>query len=103
MWKEERYRNTTAEGSGSVEIKVLEISEDYLKLMIKGEDHTYLNLLQHELVGDEGVLLAKYNILHPLKDEAELIVRTSGKSPIEAIKEANERIIFKINQVLSQL
>ncbi len=86
-----------------MEIKVLEISEDYMKLMIKGEDHTYLNLLQHELVGDENVLLAKYNVLHPLKDEAELIVRTSGKSPADAIKEANERIISKIIEVISQL
>ncbi len=86
-----------------MEIKVLEISDDYIKLIIKGEGHTYLNLLQHELVNDDSVLLAKYNIIHPLKDEAELMVRTSGKNPVEAIKEANERIISKIDEVLSQL
>ncbi len=86
-----------------MEIKVLEITEDYVKLVIKGEDHTYLNLLQYELVNDDDVVLAKYNILHPLKDEAELMVRTSGKNPVEAIKEANERIISKIDQLLSQL
>ncbi len=85
-----------------MEIKVIEISEDYVRLMIKGEDHTYLNLLQHELVSDENVLLAKYNIVHPLKDEAELMVRTDGKNPVEVIKEANERIISKIDEVLSQ-
>jgi len=86
-----------------MEIKVLEITEDYVKLVIKGEDHTYLNLLQYELVNDDDVVLAKYNILHPLKDEAELMIRTSGKNPVEAIKEANERIISKIDQLLSQL
>lgn len=86
-----------------MEVKVIELTDEYARLLIKGEDHTYLNLLQYELVNDESVLLAKYNILHPLKDEAEFMIRTSGKSPIDALKEANERIISKVDAVLSQL
>ncbi|AKG91602.1 DNA-directed RNA polymerase, subunit L [Geoglobus ahangari] len=86
-----------------MEVKVIELTDDYAKLLIKGEDHTYLNLLQYELVNDESVLLAKYNVLHPLKDEAEFMIRTSGKSPIDALREANERIISKVEEVLSQL
>ncbi|AIY90432.1 RpoL/Rpb11 RNA polymerase subunit family protein [Geoglobus acetivorans] len=86
-----------------MEVKIVELAENYVRLMVKGEDHTFLNLLQHELVNDDGVVLAKYNITHPLRDEAELMIRTSGKDPLEVLKEANQRIISKIDEVLSQL
>ncbi|MBE8540081.1 RpoL/Rpb11 RNA polymerase subunit family protein [Geoglobus acetivorans] len=86
-----------------MEVKIVELAENYARLMVKGEDHTFLNLLQHELVNDGGVVLAKYNITHPLRDEAELMIRTSGKDPLEVLKEANQRIISKIDEVLSQL
>lgn len=86
-----------------MEIKIVELEENYAKLMIKGEDHTFLNLLQYELVNDENVILAKYNIPHPLRDEAELMIRTNNKDPLEVLKEANKRIISKIDEVLSQL
>ena len=86
-----------------MEIKITELSENFAKLVIKGEDHTYLNLLQHELLKDEEVILAKYNIPHPYVGEPELVVRTKSKNPIQAIKEANERIIKKIEDVLAQI
>ena len=86
-----------------MEVKIVELKDDFVKMIIKKEDHTYLNLLQHELLNTEGVLLAKYNIPHPLREEAELVVRTENKNPIDAIKEANERIIKLVDEVLSQL
>ena len=86
-----------------MEIKIIEFSDDYAKLLVKGEDHTLLNLLQYELVNDESVLVAKYNFPHPLKNEAELMIRTTGKNPIQAIREANERIMSKVDELLSQL
>jgi len=81
----------------------LEIEENYVKLLIKGEDHTYLNLLQHYLLEDESVVIAKYDIPHPLQDRAELVVRTKGKNPLEAIREANEKIIKACEELLSQI
>ncbi len=86
-----------------MEIKIKEVSENFVKLVIKGEDHTYLNLLQHELLKDEDVVLAKYHIPHPYVGEPELVVRTKSKSPIDAIREANDRIIKKIENVLNQI
>ena len=81
----------------------MEIEENYVKLLIKGEDHTYLNLLQHYLLEDESVVIAKYDIPHPLQDRAELVVRTKGKNPLEAIREANEKIIKACEELLSQI
>jgi DNA-directed RNA polymerase subunit L len=86
-----------------MEVKVIEMGEDYIKLLIKGEDHTFLNLLQHHLLEDESVVVAKYHISHPLVGEPELYVKTNGKSPIEAIKEANEKIVRECEELLSQL
>lgn len=87
----------------NVEIKVLELTDDYIRLVVKGEDHTLLNLLTHYLLEDEEVLLAKYHIPHPLTGEPELVVRTNGKSPVQAIKEANERIIKATEELISQI
>ncbi len=76
-----------------MEVKILEMGENYVKLVVKGEDHTFLNLLQHYLLEEEGVVIAKYNIPHPLVGEPELYVKTDGKNPVEVIKKANEKII----------
>ena len=86
-----------------MEIKIVDIGEDYVKLIVRGEDHTFLNLLQHYLLEDEHVVIAKYNIPHPLIGEPELFVKTNGKNPLEAIKEANEKIISACNELLDQL
>lgn len=86
-----------------MEVKIIEMGEDYVKLLVKGEDHTFLNLLQHHLLEDESVVIAKYHISHPLVGEPELYVKTNGKNPLEAIKEANEKIIKECEELLSQL
>ncbi len=89
--------------SGEMEVKIVELKDDFAKIIIKGEDHTYLNLLQHELININGVLLAKYNIPNPLRDEAEIVIKTDKRDPLEVLKEANRRIVEQIDEVLSQL
>jgi len=86
-----------------MEVKVIEMGEDYVKLLVKGEDHTFLNLLQHHLLEDESVVIAKYHISHPLVGDPELYVKTNGKNPIEVIREANEKIVKECEDLLSQL
>jgi len=86
-----------------MEIKITELSDNFAKIKIKGEDHTFLNLLQHYLLEVDGVVMSKYDIPHPLIDEAELVVRTDKLSPIEAIKKANEMIIKECDALLQIL
>ncbi|RUM32913.1 MAG: DNA-directed RNA polymerase subunit L [Archaeoglobus sp.] len=86
-----------------MEVKVVEIGKDYVKLVVKGEDHTFLNLLQHYLLEDEDVLIAKYNVSHPLVGEPELFVRTERKNPVEAIKRANEKIIEACKELIEKI
>lgn len=84
-------------------IKIVEIGRDYVKLIVKGEDHTYLNLLQHYLSKDERTVLVRYNIPHPLVGESELYLRTDGTNPIEVLKKANENIAKVCSNLLEQL
>lgn len=86
-----------------MELKIAEIGKNFVKIVVKGEDHTYLNLLQNYLAEDEKVVFARYNISHPLKDEAELFVKTDGEDPIKVIMRANEKIVRDCRSILSIL
>ncbi len=101
--KKEKFRRITEKGCGKMEIKILELQENYARLIVKGEDHTFLNLLQNEILKDDDVIIAKYNIPHPLVGDPELVVKTKSKNPLEVIKEANIRIIKRIDEVLNQI
>jgi DNA-directed RNA polymerase subunit L len=89
--------------SGKMEVKIVEIGDDFVKLVLRGEGHTYLNLLQHYLLEDEDVIVARYNIPHPLVGEPHLYVRTKGKNPLEVIRRANEKIVEACNTLIEQI
>lgn len=86
-----------------MELKIVEMGEEYVRMVIKNEGHTFLNLLQHYLVEDERVVVARYNIPHPLVGEPEIFIKTDGLNPLEAIKRANEKIIEACNTLLRQI
>jgi len=86
-----------------VEVKIIEMEKNYVRLHVKGEDHTFLNLLQHNLLEDEDVEIAKYTISHPLVGVPELYVRTKKSNPIDAIKKANEKIIKECEELIATI
>jgi DNA-directed RNA polymerase subunit L len=86
-----------------MEVKIVEVGENYIKMIVKGEDHTYLNLLQHYLVENKNVVITKYHIPHPLVGEPELYVRTDGKDPVEVIREANKKIVEVFGSLAKQI
>ncbi|MDK2796303.1 MAG: DNA-directed polymerase subunit [Archaeoglobaceae archaeon] len=84
-------------------LKIVELGKDYIKLIVRGEDHTYLNLLQHYLSQDSRTVLVRYNIPHPLVGEPELYLRTNGVNPLEVLKKANESIAEVCEDLLRQI
>lgn len=84
-------------------LKIIEFGKNYVKLIVRGEDHTYLNLLQHYLSQDKRTVIVRYNIPHPLVGEPELYLRTDGSNPIEVLKKANENIIGVCEDLLKQI
>lgn len=62
------------------------------------EDHTLGNLLREELISDPKVLFAAYKIEHPLFANFMMRLQTEeGYNPKQALKNACNRLIHKIN------
>ncbi|HID42602.1 MAG TPA: DNA-directed RNA polymerase subunit L [Archaeoglobaceae archaeon] len=86
-----------------MEVKILEMGKNHIRLAVKGEDYTFLNLLQHTLLEDNDVEIAKYSISHPLVGTPELYIKTKKKNPVNVLKRANERIADECEKLLSNL
>jgi DNA-directed RNA polymerase subunit L len=74
-------------------LKVIEKSDDEIKIEVGGESHTFLNTLKSSLLDDPRVEVATYDIKHPTISDPIIFVKTVGIDPVVAIKEAAERLI----------
>lgn len=75
-----------------MEIEVLESSKNRLKFKIKGETHTFCNMLNEELWNDKDVKAAGYRIEQSLEDEPVFILETESKDPKKTLLEATSRL-----------
>jgi len=84
-----------------MEIETILEEGDELEVRIHGENHTYMNLLRSYLQNDQDVVFVAYKIPHPLLDSTRplLKVHTNGKkTPWQALKDANNAIISKVDE-----
>ncbi len=82
-----------------MEINILQKTKTKLKLEVKGEDHTLLNLIKKELYNDKALKYAGYRIAHVHASNPEFIIETDGKDPKKVLVDAVSRI-KKINKEL---
>ena len=76
-----------------MELKIIEDKKNRMVFELKGETHTFCNILRKELWNDKHVKSAAYNIEHPLIGIPKIIVETDGnESPKKALKEAVKRM-----------
>lgn len=59
-----------------------------MQFVLKGEDHTFSRLLVDELLKDDAVEIAQYDIAHPLTGEPSFYIRVKSGSPRDALKKA---------------
>jgi len=86
-----------------MEIKILELRADRARIVLKGEGHTFLNLLIDELLNDPSVDVARYLMEFQYSDP-ELLITTDGKKgPIEVLREACGRITGHCEELLKDL
>jgi DNA-directed RNA polymerase subunit L len=71
---------------------VLEKSKDSLSLQIEHPDDTLIYPLLNQLLKDEDVSDAKYNVGHPMLDKPVLLIRTRKGKPHTALKHAAEAL-----------
>lgn len=76
-----------------MEITVLENTKTRLQFELKGESHTFCNILKEELWNDESVKVSAYSLRHPLVGVPRFIIETNGKKePKEAVQDAIKRL-----------
>ncbi|MBI5871917.1 DNA-directed RNA polymerase subunit L [archaeon] len=76
----------------AMETRVLEKTENKLKLEIIGKTHTLCNCLVHELWNDKNILVAGYQLEHPILSNATLIVETKKEDPVKVMQNAIKRL-----------
>ena len=75
-----------------MELNILEEKKNNLKFELKGEDHTFCNLLKNELWNDKHVKVATYSVAHPLVGVPKFIVETDGREPKKVLEDAAKRL-----------
>ncbi|ACB06884.1 hypothetical protein D9Q81_03895 [Candidatus Korarchaeum cryptofilum] len=79
-----------------MEIEVVDVSRNEIRVLIRGETHTLLSPLVEELNSLDEVEFAGYDVPHPLKEESVLFLRVKeGMNPREVLKGAIRRLMEK--------
>jgi len=77
-----------------MDVVVINRNSNTLVFELRGEGHTFCNVLREVLLQDPAVDFAAYRIDHPLTSSPVFTVRTRGsKAPDEALKEAASKIV----------
>jgi len=71
-----------------MELNILEESKKRMIFEIKGETHTFCNLLKEALWKVKGVDVVSYRKDHPLVGDPKFLIETKGIEPREALKKA---------------
>ncbi len=90
-------------GEELMNVEILEKTSSKLKIRVKGETHTLLNLIVKEGEENPDIEFIGYYVPHPLKDEAELTIKTRGKEPMETLREELEKTSKKFEELRKKL
>jgi DNA-directed RNA polymerase subunit L len=86
-----------------MEMKVVERTEDTLRIQIDEPDDTLIYPLVHQILQDEDVADAQYSVGHPMLDKPLLVIRTKKGEPQAALKKAAEALSAEYAQAREQL
>lgn len=86
-----------------MDIKILEREGDKVRIVLKGQGHTFMNALTEEILADPAVDVARYVIKYQFSDP-ELLVTTKGdKDPLLVISEACSRLTAQCDELIGQV
>jgi DNA-directed RNA polymerase subunit L len=86
----------------TMEFIVIEETKTRLQAEIKGADHTICNAVVDELWNDKDVVIAAYNIEHPLTASPKIVIEAKGKEPRKALQDAITRVRKSFADVAKQ-
>lgn len=79
-----------------MDIEVKKSTANELHFVMKGERHTFSNLLRETLLQDSSVTFAAYTLPHPLGPDCEFVVKTKGKTAKKALADAAKKVEKKL-------
>ena len=85
-----------------MEFNVIEESKTKLIFELKGESHSFCNVLKKELQETKGVELVTYKIDHPLVGIPKFQLETKGVEPRKALKSALATLKKKVKEFESE-
>lgn len=75
-----------------MEIKILELKEDLVRILFVGEGHTFMNALSDEILKDPQVDVANYSSRFKFTDPILTVTVKEGGDPVGAVLKAAEKI-----------
>jgi len=75
-----------------MEIEILQNEKEMVEFRLKGERHTFPQLLKYYLLKDPKVEFASYKLKHPQDNDSLFILKTKGKTPKAALQDASKKI-----------
>ena len=86
-----------------MEIKILELNSDNVKILFVGESHTYMNALTQEILTDSRVDVASYNPELHFTDPILYVSTKDGADPIAVIIDAARHISADCAELLDAI
>ncbi|MFW6230515.1 MAG: RpoL/Rpb11 RNA polymerase subunit family protein [Nanoarchaeota archaeon] len=80
-----------------MELSAISKTKTKMVFEVRGEDHTFCNLLREELWNEKNVTTSGYNIKHPLVGIPKFIVETSTGDVTAALESSAKSIKKKAN------
>ncbi|MDD1725024.1 MAG: DNA-directed RNA polymerase subunit L [Methanospirillum sp.] len=84
-------------------ITVLELGEDIVRISLAGQGHTFMNALKTEILSDPTVDVANYVIEFQFSDPVLTVTTLNKADPIKPIMDACKRISGNCEDLLSSL
>ncbi|RQD81287.1 MAG: DNA-directed RNA polymerase subunit L [Methanocalculus sp. MSAO_Arc2] len=84
-------------------IKILELEKNKVRMVLVSEKHTFMNLLTDEILTDPAVNVGQYVVEYQFSDPVLLVTTDGSKDPITVIREACERISRSCDKLLDQV
>ena len=75
-----------------MEIEVISKSKNKIVFELKGEGHTFCNLLRDELWEEKDVIASGYHIKHPLVGIPKFVAETKSSEVTDALEAASKSV-----------
>lgn len=75
-----------------MELEIIKNEAHEIEFVMKGNRHTFPNLLRSRLLENSDVDFVAYKLLHPLDDDCRFIVKTKKSGAKKALLDASKKL-----------